>query len=65
MCRSERNRQGPPEKGGFMPVRKTKVNGKTKYQYGTTGKKYSSRAKAEKQGVAIRLSQMRAGKKVK
>ena len=26
-----------------MPVRKVKVGGKTKYQYGTTGKKYSSR----------------------
>lgn len=48
-----------------MPVRKIKVNGKTKYQYGTTGKKYSSRAKAERQGVAVRLSQLRAGKKVK
>lgn len=48
-----------------MPVRKVKVNGKTKYQYGTTGKKYSSRAKAERQGLAIRLSQMRRGKKVK
>lgn len=48
-----------------MPVRKIKVGGKTKYQYGTTGKKYSSRAKAEKQGLAIRLSQLRRGQKVK
>ena len=48
-----------------MPVRKVKVGGKTKYQYGTTGKKYSSRKKAEKQGLAIRLSQMRRGKPVK
>ena len=48
-----------------MPVRKIKVGGKTKYQYGTTGKKYSSRKKAEKQGLAIRLSQMRKGKSVK
>ena len=48
-----------------MPVRKVKVGGKTKYQYGTTGKKYSSRVKAEKQGLAIRLSQLRRGKKVK
>lgn len=48
-----------------MPVRKIKVNGQTKYQYGTTGKKYTSKAKAEKQGLAIRLSQLRRGKKVK
>lgn len=48
-----------------MPVRKVKVNGETRYQYGTTGKKYTSKAAAEKQGLAIRLSQMRAGKKVK
>lgn len=48
-----------------MPVRKVKVGGKTKYQYGTTGKKYSSRKKAERQGLAIRLSQMRKGKPVK
>lgn len=48
-----------------MPVRKVKVGGKTKYQYGTTGKKYSSRKKAERQGLAIRLSQMRRGKPVK
>lgn len=48
-----------------MPVRKVKVNGKTKYQYGTTGKKYTSKKAAQKQGIAIRLSQMRRGKKVK
>ena len=48
-----------------MPVRKVKVGGKTKYQYGTTGKKYSSRKKAERQGLAIRLSQMQRGKPVK
>lgn len=48
-----------------MPVRKIKVGGKTKYQYGTTGKKYTSRKAAERQGLAIRLSQMRRGKKVK
>lgn len=48
-----------------MPVRKIKVGGKTKYQYGTTGKKYSSRKKAERQGLAIRLSQLRRGKPVK
>lgn len=48
-----------------MPVRKIKVNGQTKYQYGTTGKKYSSRKKAERQGLAIRLSQLRRGKRVK
>lgn len=48
-----------------MPVRKIKVNGQTKYQYGTTGKKYSSKAKAQKQGLAIRLSQLKRGKRVK
>lgn len=48
-----------------MPVRKVKINGKTRYQYGATGKKYASRKKAEKQGVAIRLSQLRRGKPVK
>ena len=46
-----------------MPVRKVKVNGKTKYQYGTTGKKYSSKKKAIVQGIAIRASQARAKKK--
>lgn len=45
-----------------MPVRKV---GKNKWRYGQTGKVYSSKAKAERQGVAIRLSQMRRGKRVK
>ena len=45
-----------------MPVRKVGVN---KWRYGQTGKIYSSRAKAEAQGRAIRASQARAGKKVK
>ena len=44
-----------------MPVRK--VNGG--YRYGTTGKVYKSKAKAIKQGQAIRLSQIRRGKRVK
>lgn len=48
-----------------MPVRKIKVNGQTKYRYGTKGKAYSSKKAAEKQGLAIRLSQLRRGKKVK
>lgn len=48
-----------------MPVRKVKVNGKTKYKYGQSGKAYSSRKKAERQGLAIRLSQLRRGKPVK
>lgn len=48
-----------------MPVNKIKVGGQTKYRYGQTGKAYSSKAKAIKQGIAIRLSQKRAGKKVK
>lgn len=45
-----------------MPVRKV---GQNKWRYGQTGKVYSSKAKAQKQGLAIRLSQMRRGKKVK
>ena len=45
-----------------MPVRKV---GQNKWKYGQTGKVYSSRKKAERQGLAIRLSQMRRGKKVK
>lgn len=44
-----------------MPVRKVKGG----YKYGTVGKVYKSKAKAEKQGLAIRLSQMRRGKRVK
>lgn len=43
-----------------MPVRKV---GNNKYQYGTKGKVYSSRAKAIIQGKAIRASQARAKKK--
>lgn len=45
-----------------MPVRRVKGGG---YRYGTTGKVYKSKAKAQKQGLAIRLSQMRKGKPVK
>lgn len=44
-----------------MPVRKVKGG----YRYGTTGKVYKSKAKAQKQGLAIRLSQMRKGKPIK
>lgn len=44
-----------------MPVKK--VSGG--YKYGNTGKVYKSKAKAEKQGLAIRLSQLKRGKKVK
>lgn len=44
-----------------MPVRKVKGG----YQYGTTGKVYKTKAPAMKQGLAIRLSQLRKGKKVK
>lgn len=52
----------PRKKGEKMPVRKV---GRNKYQYGTTGKVYSSKKKAQKQGLAIRLSQLKRGKKVK
>lgn len=48
-----------------MPVRKVKVNGKTKYKYGQSGKAYSSRKAAERQGLAVRLSQLKRGKTVK
>lgn len=44
-----------------MPVRK--VSGG--YRYGTTGKVYKSKAKAVKQGQAIRLSQIRRSKRPK
>ena len=43
-----------------MPVKKIKGG----YRYGTTGKVYKSKAKAQKQGLAIRLSQLKRGKKV-
>lgn len=33
------------------------------FKYGPTGKVYKSRAKAVKQGVAIRISQAKRGKK--
>lgn len=46
-----------------MPVKKTKGGG---YKYGGTGKTYygkGAKAKAEKQGRAIRASQKRSKKK--
>jgi hypothetical protein len=52
-----------------MPVRKvTGPRGGKGYQYGTTGKYYpgpGGKARAEKQGEAIRLSEQRATKKKK
>lgn len=45
-----------------MPVKKVGAN---KWRYGQTGKVYSSKKAAQKQGVAIRLSQLKRGKKVK
>ena len=44
-----------------MPERK--VSGG--YRYGNTGKVYKSKAKAVKQGIAIRASQARRGKRIK
>ena len=44
-----------------MPVRKVKGG----YKYGNVGKVYKSKAKAERQGRAIRASQARQGKEVK
>ena len=41
-----------------MPVRKVKGG----YKYGSTGKVYKSRAKAERQGRAIKASQARRKK---
>ena len=41
-----------------MPVRKVKGG----YKYGNTGKVYKSRAKAERQGRAIKASQARRKK---
>jgi len=41
-----------------MPVRKVAGG----YRYGTKGKVYASKAKAEKQGRAIRASQARRGR---
>lgn len=46
-----------------MPVRKVIKNGKPAYQYGTTGKVYPTKKQAERQGVAIRISQAKAKKK--
>ena len=46
-----------------MPVRKVKTKSGVGYKWGTKGKVYKSRAKAEAQGKAIRASQKRRGKK--
>lgn len=45
-----------------MPVIKVKSGG---YKFGQSGKVYRSKAKAVKQGQAIRLSQIRRGKRPK
>lgn len=45
-----------------MPIVKVKSGG---YKYGKSGKVYKSKAKAVKQGQAIRLSQIRRGKRPK
>lgn len=50
------------KEGGEMPVKKVGAN---KWRYGQTGKVYSSKKAAQKQGLAIRLSQLKRGKKVK
>lgn len=44
-----------------MPVIKTKAG----YKYGPTGKVYKTKAKAVKQGIAIRASQAARGKRQK
>lgn len=43
-----------------MPVRKV---GQNKWRWGQTGKIYSSRAKALAQGRAIKINQLKKGKK--
>ena len=50
---SKKENQG----GENMPVHKVKGG----YRYGKTGKVYKSKAKAEKQGRAIKASQNRKG----
>ncbi len=56
-----------------MPVRECNSGGRPGYKYGDSGKCYTytpgntqsrvtARKKAEKQGVAIRVSQIKAGK---
>lgn len=44
-----------------MPVHRVKGG----YKYGTVGKVYKSRAKAVAQGRAIKISQLKKGKKEK
>lgn len=44
-----------------MPVHKTPGG----YKYGTVGKVYPTKKQANKQAVAIRMSQRKAGKRVK
>lgn len=51
----------PRKKGEEMPVKKVAGG----YKYGNTGKVYKSKAKAQKQGLAIRLSQLKRGKRIK
>lgn len=43
-----------------MPIKKVKGG----FRYGNTGKVYKSKAKAVRQGIAIRASQARRGKKM-
>lgn len=49
-----------------MPVRKVKTpSGKVGYKYGSVGKTYPTKTQAERQGRAIRISQIKAGKRPK
>lgn len=50
---SKKENQG----GEIMPVHKSKGG----YRYGKTGKVYKSKAKAEKQGRAIKANQRKGG----
>jgi len=51
--------------GDFMPARPCKKNGKSGYKWGSKGKCYTGKggkAKANRQGRAIKASQSRRGK---
>lgn len=48
-----------------MPVRQVIKDGEVWYQWGTTGKLYKKRKDAEKQGIAILLSEAERKKRKK
>lgn len=48
-----------------MPIHRIMRGGTVYYRYGDTGKEYRTRAEAEKQAAAIKISQAREQKKGK